>query len=212
MKVLDIGSLSVNGSLKDHIPSNASYIGCDLVDGPNVDVILEDPYKLPFDESSIDVITCSSVFEHSDFFWVLYIEFLRVLKPSGLIYLNVPTNGEYHRYPVDCWRFYPDSGRSLEKWGNKNGFNNCLIESFIMKRGCDGWNDFVAVFIKDKNFINKYPNRISQNTTQIINISLFGESEIGNKKLSWSNYSIDYFYNSLKKYIKKYIKKYLKNE
>ena len=30
-----------------------------------------------------------------------------------LFYLNAPSNGEFHRYPVDCWRFYPDAGGAL---------------------------------------------------------------------------------------------------
>jgi hypothetical protein len=61
----------------------------------------------------------------------MFIEIQRVLKPEGLFYLNAPSNGTYHRYPVDCWRFYPDSGVALSHWGQKNGYNTQLIESFV---------------------------------------------------------------------------------
>jgi SAM-dependent methyltransferase len=70
-------------------------------------------YKLPFADGSVDVVLSSSCFEHSEFFWLLFLEILRVLRPEGLFYLNAPSNGPFHRYPVDCWRFYPDSGNAL---------------------------------------------------------------------------------------------------
>ena len=58
-------------------------------------------------------------------------EALRVLKPTGLLYINAPSNGAYHRYPVDCWRFYPDSGVALQNWGNRSGYECALLEFFI---------------------------------------------------------------------------------
>lgn len=163
--LVDIGAQNVNGSLKELCVENARYIGVDFEDGKDVDIVLDDPYSLPFEDSSVDVIVCSSVFEHSQFFWLVFLEMLRVLKEDGLIYLNVPSNGYYHYYPVDCWRFYPDSGDALVAWGERNGYEPALLESFIAEKKCfsiklDAWNDFVAVFVKDKRFRKKYPKRI----------------------------------------------------
>jgi glycosyltransferase involved in cell wall biosynthesis len=123
-----------------------------------VDVVITDPYNLPLESNSVDVVVCSSCFEHSEFFWLLFIEIQRILKPDGLFYLNVPSNGVFHRYPVDCWRFYPDSGIALQNWGRKNGYNTALLESFTGKQKQDIWNDFVAVFLKDSAFVEKYTN------------------------------------------------------
>jgi len=163
--IIDVGSLNVNGSLKNFCPAGSTYIGVDFCEGSGVDVVIDDPYNLPFEDNTADVIVCSSVFEHSDFFWLLYLECLRILKPSGLLYLNCPSNGMVHRYPIDSWRFYPDSGLSLAKWGKFNSFAVCLLESFVGdKQGSiksDGiWNDFVAVFVKDQKFSLTYPHRI----------------------------------------------------
>ena len=155
--VVDIGSQNVNGSLKDVCPDFLKYIGVDFVYGKDVDIIVEDPYKLPFENDSIDVIVCSSCFEHSQFFWLLFIEIIRVLKPNGLFYLNVPNNGSFHRYPVDCWRFYPDSGHALVEWAHREGFPLSLVESFVGGQSessvDDGgaWHDFVGVFVKSNN-------------------------------------------------------------
>jgi GT2 family glycosyltransferase/glycosyltransferase involved in cell wall biosynthesis/SAM-dependent methyltransferase len=158
LTIVDVGAQDVNGSLRSVAPPHHSYIGLDFVDGKGVDVVITDPYNLPLESNSVDVVVCSSCFEHSEFFWLLFIEIQRILKPDGLFYLNVPSNGVFHRYPVDCWRFYPDSGIALQNWGRKNGYNTALLESFTGKQKQDIWNDFVAVFVKDSAFVEKYTN------------------------------------------------------
>lgn len=159
-RVLDIGSQDVNGSLRQVAPKHADYIGADFTNGNGVDILLNDPYLLPFEDASFDAVVSSSVFEHSEMFWLVFLEALRVLKPDGLLYLNVPSNGSYHRYPVDCWRFYPDSGAALETWGRRSGYEVKMLESFVGPQENDGWNDLVAVFLKDDAHQEKYSHRI----------------------------------------------------
>src|SRR5690606_22164720 len=100
-------------------PANVTYIGLDFEKAKGVDVLLTDPYTLPFENESVDVVVSSSCFEHSEMFWLVFAEILRILKPNGLVYLNAPSNGVVHRYPVDCWRFYPDAGEALATWGKR---------------------------------------------------------------------------------------------
>lgn len=164
--VVDIGAQNVNGSLKEVCPSHCRYIGVDFVSGNGIDIVLEDPYKLPFDNGSVDIVVSTSCFEHSEMFWVSFLEILRILKPSGLFYLNVPSNGSFHRYPVDCWRFYPDSGNALITWAKRNNYSPALLECFIGKQASTGnasmdeWNDCVAIFLKEESSISRFPNRI----------------------------------------------------
>ena len=119
--VVDIGAQDVNGSLKDVMPSHLRYTGVDFVEGKGVDVVLDDPYTLPFADESVDIVVSNSCLEHSEMFWPSFLEMLRVLRPTGLLYLNVPSNADFHRYPVDCWRFYLDSGVALVSWARRNG-------------------------------------------------------------------------------------------
>ena len=172
--VADIGSQDVNGSLKTTIPHGFDYVGVDFVPGKGVDVVLDDPYKLPFPDESFDVVLSSSCFEHSEMFWLVFLEIMRVTKPSGLFYLNAPSNGAFHRWPVDCWRFYPDSGNALVAWAKRNGINAALLESYTSVQEFDTWNDFVSVFIKDEAMISKYPNRILQTKTDFTNGIIYG--------------------------------------
>lgn len=172
--VVDIGSQDINGSLKSVCPPSLKYVGVDFAKGKGVDVVLTDPYQLPFDNDSADIVLSSSCFEHSEMFWLLFVEILRVLKPSGLFYLNVPSNGMFHRYPVDCWRFYPDSGRALVTWAKRCKYDPLLLESFVGDQGGGGkeegtWNDFVAVFVKDRSFASRYAKRIVDSASNFTN-------------------------------------------
>ena len=177
IKIVDVGAHDVNGSLRSVAPRNCEYVGVDFVSGKGVDVVLRDPYSLPFEDNSIDACVCSSCFEHSEFFWLLFNELLRILKPDGVLYVNAPSNGVFHRFPVDCWRFYPDSGIALESWGRRSGYAVILAESFIGPKQKEGWKDFVGIFVKDRAFIGKYRARICDNS-KVFNAYSIGERGI----------------------------------
>ena len=183
-KVVDIGAQNVNGSIKDVCPEDYQYIGVDFVEGKGVDVILDDPYVLPFEDESIDAIVCSSCFEHSDMFWLVFNEILRILKPTGLVYINAPSNGYVHRWPVDCWRFYPDAGNALVTWAKRSGYDPVLLESFIGHRAADNmdgaWNDFVAVFAKSQALEEQFKKKMLQALENFDNARLPGSSELIN--------------------------------
>jgi SAM-dependent methyltransferase len=174
--VLDVGSQDVNGSLRSVTPAHCRYIGVDFAAGAGVDVVLQDPYRLPFPDGSVDAVVSSSCFEHIEFFWLMFIEVLRVLKPHGLFYLNAPSNGDYHRYPVDCWRFYPDAGPALVHWGQRQGFKPVLLESFTTYQQHDIWNDYVAVFVQHESGTQAHPLRMLHRTDRYMNGRLHGQS------------------------------------
>lgn len=180
VKLVEIGSQNVNGSLREVAPSNVEYIGVDFVEGQGVDVILNDPYVLPFETSSIDLVVSSSCFEHSEMFWLVFNEVMRTLKPAGLFFLNAPSNGPFHRYPVDCWRFYPDSANALVTWAKRTGTNAGVLESFTTPQKDDYWNDYLAVFVKNIECASEHPARMLDHLETFTNGMRYGESEILN--------------------------------
>ncbi len=168
-------------------PGFSQFIGVDFVQGRGVDVVLDDPYRLPFADASVDVVVSSSCFEHSEMFWVLFLEIMRVLKSPGLFYLNAPSNGTFHRYPVDCWRFYPDSGRALVKWAQRNGVDACVLESYVSRQDKyvsrqDNavWSDFVAVFLKGSEHAGLFPARITEVFKDFYNGQVLGDATFMN--------------------------------
>jgi SAM-dependent methyltransferase len=178
--VLDIGAQDVNGSLRAVCPARLNYVGVDFVEGKGVDVVLRDPYALPFEDASVDVVVSSSCFEHSEMFWLLFLEIVRVLKSPGLFYLNVPSNGAFHRYPVDCWRFYPDSGKALVTWAQRNKLDVCLLESYTSRQNSDIWNDYVAVFLRGSGHAAQFPNRITTHFADFTNGRTHSSDQIAN--------------------------------
>lgn len=163
IKVVDIGSQDVNGSLRDHAgPNVKEYVGVDFAEGKGVDVVLTDPYKFPFEDNTFDVCVTSSCFEHSEMFWLTFLESIRILKDDGIMYCNVPSAWmSYHRYPVDCWRFYPDAGKGLETWAKYNNYNTKVLETYVCPFGPgETVLDWACVFIKNADHMDKYPNRM----------------------------------------------------
>ena len=145
-RILEIGAMNVNGTLRDHSPRNAEYIGLDFEGGDGVDAVVSSCDDWDVLYAHFDLVMASSVFEHDKTFWRTFLQMCRKAKPGGHIYINAPSNGTVHRYPKDYWRFYPDSGLALEEWARSEGLELTLVESFIAEREGDGWNDFCAVF------------------------------------------------------------------
>ncbi len=116
--ILDLGSLDVNGSYREYFAlSSWIYLGLDLVSGSNVDIVLQNPYTWKEVRSNYaDVIISGQTFEHIEFFWITMLSIARVLKPEGLSCIIAPAGGFEHRYPVDCWRFYPDGLAALARF------------------------------------------------------------------------------------------------
>ena len=96
--IVEIGSQDVNGSLRPLCPPAARYIGVDFVAGKGVDVVLEDPYKLPLGDASVDVVNASGVVGHhldGQSVRPLVAELKRVLRAEGIAMLDVgPSLGE----------------------------------------------------------------------------------------------------------------------
>jgi SAM-dependent methyltransferase len=116
VRVLDLGGSDVNGSYRDIFAHpRYAYTAADIAAGPGVHLVLQDPYRLPIEDGSVDIIISGQMLEHCEFFWLTFAEMVRVLAPGGFIFLIAPSAGPEHRYPVDCYRFYPDAYRALAR-------------------------------------------------------------------------------------------------
>lgn len=90
-KVLDIGSLDINGSTRDLFES-CTYIGLDLGEGKNVDVVsIGHLYDAP--NEYFDVIISTETFEHDIYYEKTIDNIIRMLKPGGLFLFTCATTG-----------------------------------------------------------------------------------------------------------------------
>lgn len=120
LTIADIGSQDVNGSYKPLFQHPSwRYIGVDMIAGANVDVVLRHSYQwAELETNHFDVVVSGQALEHIEYFWLAMLEIHRILKPGGLCCLIAPSGGPEHRYPVDCWRFYPDGFRALARYAD----------------------------------------------------------------------------------------------
>lgn len=188
--VVEFGSLDVNGSLRQCSPPGVRYVGVDAAPGPGVDCVVRPGERLPFADASFDAAVTSSAFEHDAVFWESFLECLRVLRPGGFLYVNVPSNHGFHRYPLDCWRFYPDAGIALAGWANRRGLAVELVESFVADPLQERWADFVAVFRRSSRLPWERRGRIADRTRSI-NIHDGRDPRAGTiERESWATYDM----------------------
>jgi SAM-dependent methyltransferase len=120
--VVDLGSQCVPGQENTYKKffqdkSKFNYVGVDIVDGHNVDIVLSEPYAWEkISDNFCDVLICGQVFEHVEFPWITIQEISRITKPDGLICIIVPSMQELHRYPVNCQNYFADGMIALCKW------------------------------------------------------------------------------------------------
>lgn len=148
--VLDIGSMVAQegqSSYRDVFDrfTGVRYVGLDMAPGRNVDIVAKDPYKFPLESESFDLVVSGQAFEHIEFPWLTISEIARVLKPGGLAIVIAPSSGPEHRYPQDCWRYYPDGMRALGKWAGLECIH-AITNWNETKRFL--WGDTIGVFCK----------------------------------------------------------------
>ena len=111
LDTLEVGSLDVNGSIRDLFVGG--YLGVDFRAGPGVDEVMN-AHKLKFPASTFDVVVTTEMLEHDDEFWLSMKEMGRVLKKGGHLLLTTRGNGfKPHGHPDDYWRFMPSAREKL---------------------------------------------------------------------------------------------------
>jgi SAM-dependent methyltransferase len=82
-RVLDVGSLDVNGTNWPLFYKTKEYIGLDLTEGPNVHVVCK-AHEYDEPDGSFDTIISGECFEHDEWIEQTLKNIVRLLKPHGL--------------------------------------------------------------------------------------------------------------------------------
>ncbi|MEI6884498.1 MAG: class I SAM-dependent methyltransferase [Bacteroidota bacterium] len=171
ISILDIGSQDVNGTYKPLFAQPGwNYFGLDIVEGENVNIVVKDIYRWKeIKDHSFDVVISGQALEHVEFFWLTMLEISRVLKNDGLLCLIVPSSGYEHRYPKDCYRFFPDGLKALADYSFLETIEayNCW-DNYIIDGEPNDWKDSVLIARKVKQsmkrrfhfFLRNYINKI----------------------------------------------------
>lgn len=97
----------------------AGIVAVDFIPFPNTDVVC-DIHALAFEDASVDSVICTGTLEHVRDPGRVMDEIHRVLKPNGLVHVEVPFMQPYHADPVDYWRWTEDG---LRLFATERGFD-----------------------------------------------------------------------------------------
>ena len=90
-KVFDGGSLNINGCNK-HLFDSSTYIGCDVGEGENVDVVsLIHEYQ--GEDKKFDTVISTECFEHDCHYDKSILNMIRMLRSEGLFIMTCATTG-----------------------------------------------------------------------------------------------------------------------
>ncbi|RLI46949.1 methyltransferase type 11 [Candidatus Bathyarchaeota archaeon] len=99
---LEVGSLNVNGTLRDFFTGD--YHGIDIREGEGVDEV-KDGSKLRY-RGKYDVIVCTEMLEHAEDWKGAINGLKKALKIGGYLLLTARSEGfGKHDYPGDYWRY-----------------------------------------------------------------------------------------------------------
>jgi SAM-dependent methyltransferase len=114
LRILDIGAMDMGGSYRKLFDKPLwIYEGLDTSVGKNVDIVTKDMYHYPIADEVYDVVVSGQVLEHVEDIYAWADEATRILKLGGIMCIIAPCAWCEHKFPVDCWRFYPDGMRFL---------------------------------------------------------------------------------------------------
>lgn len=112
------------GRTLDLLDSDAKIVGAggrrvtqnsltvDAIPASGVDLI-GDIHGLPLKDDFADAVICTGTLEHVRDPRLAVAELYRILKPGGVIHIDVPFIQGYHPDPTDYWRFTLDGLRLL---------------------------------------------------------------------------------------------------
>jgi SAM-dependent methyltransferase len=140
-KILEIGSLDICGSQKTynycdkgdfwrHQVGCKEYIGIDLIEGKDVDIVMN-AHKLDFKDNSFDLVLCMSMLEHDTNPQATILEAYRVTKKGQpFILTTVDEKHPEHKHlgggDTETYNFITE--KMLKKWLKNAGFINCEVD------------------------------------------------------------------------------------
>jgi SAM-dependent methyltransferase len=100
--ILELGSAGADPEIRNLFTNTANYVGVDLVDGPNVDVV-GNAATVDFGKTRFDVVICFSMLEHDENWRESLGNAEKFLKQGGVMIGCHGAEGNLHHGP-EPWR------------------------------------------------------------------------------------------------------------
>lgn len=152
--IYEFGSYLVPGQVETanlrHFFPGKEYVGCDMREGPGVDLILN-LHDIALEDNTAGTVLCLDTLEHVEHPYRAIEEIHRILKRNGMVIISSVMNYPIHDFPCDYWRFTPEAFRSILKPFPNVYINYAGEENFphtVVGIGCKGteihFGDFKA--------------------------------------------------------------------
>lgn len=132
LNVLEIGSLNINGTVRDFFAAE-KYVGLDLIEGKDVDVVCAGHECNELD-GSYDTVISTECFEHDKHWKKTFANMVRLTKSGGMVIFTCASDG---RQEHGTTRTSPaDSPATTDYYENRNAtdfWNNFDIKSMFSK-------------------------------------------------------------------------------
>lgn len=90
-KVLEIGSLNINGTVRGFFEDPELYVGVDVGEGPGVDVVCEG--QLYDTKERFDCVISCECMEHNPHWQATFRNMIRLCRPGGIVIMTCATIG-----------------------------------------------------------------------------------------------------------------------
>ncbi len=180
-----LGRLPVGSSILDVGVGSAPYWnlrpdldwrGIDVIEGQNVDYLIDNNSIWPIQDSTFDHILCTQVIEHVESPTHLVSEIRRVLKPGGSIMLNAPFLYPFHGMPKDQMRY---TTSQLEYFFQDFEIHECGTLGGVGSSIATIWLNFINYKVSQSSFL------------QLLKLFLFPVWLLGNAVINIFFVSID---------------------
>lgn len=131
-RVLEIGSLDINGTIRQYFKNCPLYIGVDVGPGPCVDVIAFGQ-DLDYSDNFFDHTTSSELFEHCEAWKEVFLNMHRMTRQNGLLSFTCawgPTDDRVKKGRPEHGTSRTDKGSSpltvalgIEYYENRNAYD-----------------------------------------------------------------------------------------
>jgi len=91
--VLEVGSLNINGTVRDFFEFSKEYVGLDLMEGPGVDMVCAG--KSYNTEHPFDTVISTECFEHDKDWKETFENMYRLAKKDGLVLFTCASTGRH---------------------------------------------------------------------------------------------------------------------
>jgi SAM-dependent methyltransferase len=129
LSILDVGSFDVSGSSIRNFFVKNKYLGVDLINGPNVDIVLDgsELHKL---NQKFDIVVSCECFEHAKNWKKIFLSMYEVCKDDGYVIFTCASRG---RVEHGTLRTINSDSPGTSGTYYKNIFKSEFIKSFDLK-------------------------------------------------------------------------------